>query len=73
MSHRHVTNVEAHDMRVKAGTNQTGFWSRVGITQSGGSRYETGACSIPEPVAMLLDLVYTSKGPKLLEKLRAGK
>jgi DNA-binding transcriptional regulator YiaG len=73
MSHRHVTNVEAHDMRVKAGLNQTQFWSRVGITQSGGSRYETGSCGIPEPVAMLLDLVYSSKGPKLLEKLRSGK
>lgn len=57
-------------MRAKQGTNQTKFWSRVGITQSGGSRYENGQCSIPEPVAMLLDLVYGNKGPQLLEKLR---
>jgi hypothetical protein len=49
------------------------FWSRVGITQSGGSRYENGQCQIPAPVAMLLDLVYSAKGPALLTKLRGGK
>lgn len=72
MSHRHITNIEAHDMRMKADRNQTDFWAAVGITQSGGSRYETGSCPIPEPVAMLLDLVYGPKGPKLLEKLRSS-
>lgn len=72
MNHRHVTNVEAFDMRARTGLNQTQFWSRVGITQSGGSRYETGSCSIPAPVAILLDLVYGAKGPKLLEKLRSS-
>lgn len=29
-------------IRVDLGLNQSEFWSRVGITQSGGSRYETG-------------------------------
>jgi hypothetical protein len=70
MSHRHITAPESQAMRDKQGTNQTAFWSRVGITQSGGSRYENGQCSIPEPVAMLLDLVYSAKGPALLTKLR---
>ena len=29
-------------IRVKAGLNQSQFWSRIGVTQSGGSRYESG-------------------------------
>lgn len=31
------------------------FWSRFGVTQSRGSRFEQGA-EIPKPVAILLDL-----------------
>jgi len=37
--------------------NQQEFWSRVGVTQSGGSRYESGR-SIPRPVRELLRLVH---------------
>ena len=33
------------------------FWKRVGVTQSGGSRYESGR-NIPRPVQLLLTLVY---------------
>jgi transcriptional regulator with XRE-family HTH domain len=33
--------------------NQSEFWKRFGVTQSGGSRYETGR-SLPKSVAMLL-------------------
>lgn len=36
---------------------QTPFWANVGVTQSGGSRYEQGR-SIPKPVLMLLKAVY---------------
>ncbi len=57
-------------LRLKSGKNQTDWWSVVGITQSGGSRYENGQCHIPEPVAMLLDLVYGHRGEALLKKLR---
>ncbi len=70
MAHRIITGTEAATLRAKQGTNQTAFWSRVGITQSGGSRYENGQCYIPEPVAMLLDLVYGAKGEALLTKMR---
>ncbi|WP_371868712.1 hypothetical protein [Pseudoduganella ginsengisoli] len=35
--------------------NQTAFWSRFGVTQPQGSRYEQG-CDIPEPVVLLLRL-----------------
>lgn len=37
--------------------NQRSFWARVGVTQSGGSRYEQGR-PLPAPVAQLLDTVY---------------
>lgn len=36
-----------------SGLNQHEYWSRYGITQSGGSRYESGRC-IPKPAAMLI-------------------
>jgi len=51
--------------------NQTDFWSRVGTTQSGGSRYESGR-DVPEPVEMLLNVVYGTKthSQKYLEILR---
>ena len=42
------------------GLNQSEFWSRIGVTQSGGSRYETGR-KMPKPVAMLFELVYDTK------------
>lgn len=37
--------------------NQRAFWAPLGVTQSGGSRYESGR-RMPPPVAMLLELVY---------------
>jgi hypothetical protein len=36
--------------------NQQVFWSRFGITQSGGSRYESGR-NIPMPTSMLMWLL----------------
>ena len=43
--------------RQKLGINQTKFWSRVGVTQSGGSRYESSR-KIPKPVQRLLEIAY---------------
>jgi hypothetical protein len=37
------------------GENQSAFWQRFGVTQSGGSRYESGR-TIPRPVRMLIAL-----------------
>ena len=45
------------DIRRKLGINQMDFWSQLGVTQSGGSRYESGR-SMPKPVRELLRLVY---------------
>lgn len=39
--------------RVSRNENQTEFWSRFGVTQSGGSRYESGR-EVPAPLAMLV-------------------
>lgn len=43
------------DFRNKLGLNQSDFWSRYGVTQSGGSRYEAGR-NIPAPLKLLLRL-----------------
>src|SRR5574343_518063 len=45
------------ETRRKLGLNQQTFWSRVGVTQSGGSRYESGR-EMPKPVRELLRLVH---------------
>src|SRR5437016_13932942 len=45
------------EIRHRLGMNQQEFWSRIGVTQSGGSRYERGR-SMPKPVRELLRLVH---------------
>jgi len=49
--------VNPRDIRRRLHLNQEEFWSRIGVTQSGGSRYETGR-SMPKPVRELLRLVH---------------
>ena len=66
-----VTGEVALAMRQKLHVNQSEFWSRVGIGQSAGSRYESGR-NIPRPVQMLLRIAYGTKAQaaKQLEALR---
>lgn len=45
------------DIRRKLGLNQQEFWTKIGVTQSGGSRYESGR-EMPKPVRELLRLVH---------------
>jgi transcriptional regulator with XRE-family HTH domain len=45
------------DIRRKLGMNQSEFWGDIGVTQSGGSRYESGR-NMPRPVRELLRLVH---------------
>ena len=52
-----ITGEAALAMRKKLNVNQSEFWSRVGIGQSAGSRYESGR-NIPRPVQMLLRIAY---------------
>lgn len=56
------------DVRTKLGLNQSEFWKRIGVTQSGGSRYETGR-AMPKPVAMLFELVYMGTDATAAEAL----
>jgi transcriptional regulator with XRE-family HTH domain len=44
-------------LRVQLDLNQQEFWSAIGVTQSGGSRYENDR-RIPKPVMELLRLRY---------------
>ncbi|AJP47803.1 XRE family transcriptional regulator [Rugosibacter aromaticivorans] len=50
-----TTDISA--IRQKLGLNQQQFWARLGVTQSGGSRYENGR-NMPRPVQQLVHLVY---------------
>lgn len=45
------------EIRRKLGLNQEEFWTQIGVTQSGGSRYESGR-EMPKPVRELLRLVH---------------
>ena len=44
-------------LRRELNLSQCAFWHPLGVTQSGGSRYESGRHMLPS-VAMLLELVY---------------
>lgn len=68
-----ISSEAALHMRKKTGLNQSEFWSRVGIGQSAGSRYESGR-NIPRPVQMLLRIAYGTKAQsaKQVEALRPG-
>lgn len=48
---------EAKELRQKMRLNQLEFWGPLGVTQSGGSRYESGR-DMPKPVRILLHLAY---------------
>lgn len=52
--------INAREIRRKLGLNQQQFWSKIGVTQSGGSRYESGR-NMPRPVQHLLRLVHVEQ------------
>ena len=55
-----VEKVDAREIRKKLGLNQQQFWSKIGVTQSGGSRYESGR-NMPKTVRELLRLVHVEQ------------
>jgi DNA-binding transcriptional regulator YiaG len=65
-----MTKEEVRRLRRKVGLTQYVFWTQLGITQSGGSRYEVGSRRIPKHVALLLELAYGAKPLRVLERLR---
>ena len=54
--------IDALKLRKRLGLNQSDFWRRLAVTQSGGSRYENGR-SMPGPVRKLLGIVYLKEKP----------
>jgi hypothetical protein len=49
-----VTGPLAKVLRKNLKHSQSRFWSAIGITQSGGCRYELGEQPIPQPVRILI-------------------
>jgi transcriptional regulator with XRE-family HTH domain len=60
-------------VRHATGLNQSEFWGRLGVTQSGGSRYERGR-PCPAPVCLLLDVAYgdAALSRETVKRLRTG-
>lgn len=52
-----MKTLKPRELRKRLGLNQQHFWSAVGVTQSGGSRYESGR-NMPRPVRELVRLVH---------------
>jgi transcriptional regulator with XRE-family HTH domain len=52
-----TTTLNPKHIRKQLGMNQQEFWSQIGVTQSGGSRYESGR-TMPKPVRELLRVVH---------------
>lgn len=70
---KHYTAAEVVELRKKLRLNQSEFWGRFGVTQSGGSRYESGR-EIPLPVQILLNVAFRqgSVSEKLVQQLRSA-
>jgi transcriptional regulator with XRE-family HTH domain len=49
--------INPREIRRRLGLNQQQFWTKIGVTQSGGSRYESGR-NMSKPVRELLRLVH---------------
>ncbi len=65
---------EIKAFRRKHGMNQSAFWVRIGVTQSGCSRYESER-NIPVPVQLLLHIAYATddRSNRLVDHLRKWK
>ena len=68
------SSAEIKAVRQKHAMNQSQFWGRVGVTQSGGSRYESER-NIPVPVQLLLHIAYApaDRADRLVDHLRKWK
>lgn len=53
--------VNPRDLRIANELNQQEFWEKVGITQSGGSRYENGERRVSSALAEILRLTYVER------------
>lgn len=53
MAKKSPTVTNPKELRASSGLNQADFWKRFGVTQSGGSRYESGR-NMPTPLKILM-------------------
>ena len=58
-----ITAAEIVEYRKKNNISQSDFWGPLGVSQSGGSRYESGR-NIPRPVQILLAAKYGKAAAK---------
>jgi DNA-binding transcriptional regulator YiaG len=67
------SELKVRSLRDRSKLRQQDFWEKVGVSQSGGSRYESGR-TIPQPVMMLLTLAHgtEAQAQKMLEWLRSN-
>lgn len=63
---------DARLVRNKLHLNQAEFWGPLNVTQSGGSRYESGR-AMPGPVKLLVNIVYGTprQADRLVSYLRS--
>lgn len=67
------TGAEVKARRKALGLVQADFWGPFSVTQSAGSRYESGADrEIPEPIQILLNIAFASdaKASAIVQSLR---
>ena len=55
-----AAHADLRQFRISKRESQEKFWGRFGVTQSSGSRFETGL-AIPAPVAILVKLYVNGK------------
>lgn len=58
-SEKEINGAAAKALREDAGMTQKEFWNSMGLTQSGGSRYEQGH-RIPRPIRILIYTMYVA-------------
>ena len=63
--------IDLKEIRQKLGLNQSQFWTPLGVTQSGGSRYENDR-NVPAPVESLATIAYGTNAQffKEVQRLR---
>lgn len=66
-----TNHIDTRAVRDRLKLNQQEFWSRIRVTQSGGSRYEAGR-PMPPAVAVLFTIAYGPRkaGDRLIKQLR---
>ena len=65
-----MNSAMARAIRIAMNKTQSEFWGRIKVSQAAASRYEIGACKMPEPVELLLDIAYGPAPLQIVSELR---